>query len=403
MKKLPILSAIAVCTLLGSCNSDDSKSKLEICPIMLSTPESRASENHFDFSNELLGAVLSEYDDDTNVLISPVGVSMALSMLANGESQSLAADICNLLGADNVGTLNSLAKKIGEGMVQQDPQIELAMANSIWYRDEESLTSGFTQAMTDFYGADFHAVDFSDKATTQALIDNWASDHTAGKIKHYPYSNPELFDMLVNALYFHGSWFAPYSVKNTSTEEFYGAAATTDVAMMHDSDFSASGTVTRDESCAIIEKSFGSGWIYSVRFVLPDPDYTPSQLINDVKFYEQDAITFGNIKLNMPKFNLDEQPKLDLSETMKKLGVDMTKETTIFESGVALTHKLWQKCSASFDEEGAVVASVSSAEGVEMSPGWVNKSEITLNRPFLFYIMDHRLGIVLLAGRIAQL
>ncbi|GAI83744.1 unnamed protein product, partial [marine sediment metagenome] len=155
---------------------------------------------------------------DKNIFISPLSVSMALGMTANGAADStLAAMRATLkLGDLTEEESNAAYRSLIELLTGADPEVRFDIANSIWYRLREPVLADFVQRCRDYFGAVVRGLDFSDPAAADT-INTWVNDNTNGKIDRIV-EPEELYNAvmaLLNALYFKGTWTYEFDLENT--------------------------------------------------------------------------------------------------------------------------------------------------------------------------------------------
>ena len=97
-----------------------------------------AANTRFGFK---LFAEIAKQDAGKNIFISPFSVAMALAMTyngASGETQRAMAETLELHGMslDEINQANAALRQILETL---DPQVQLAIANSLWLKHGETL------------------------------------------------------------------------------------------------------------------------------------------------------------------------------------------------------------------------------------------------------------------------
>jgi len=106
----------------------------------LTTLEKRLVESNNKFGFKLFKEIVKE-EQDKNVFISPLSVSMALGMTlngANGGTKEAMEQTLELLGL-TMEEINESYKSLIELLTQLDPKVLFQIANSIWYRQEMTL------------------------------------------------------------------------------------------------------------------------------------------------------------------------------------------------------------------------------------------------------------------------
>jgi len=133
--------------------------------------DSAFTESMADFAIELFKKSIS---DRENSLVSPLSVTLALAMTANGAGGDTLAQMERLLGGDiTLDELNRYLYSFVSGLKSTD-KAKFAIANSIWFRgdkDRLQVNNAFLQTNADYYGADAFASAFDSKTVND--INNW--------------------------------------------------------------------------------------------------------------------------------------------------------------------------------------------------------------------------------------
>src|SRR5262245_537220 len=111
-----------------------------------------AANIHFAFK---LFAELTRSNIESNVFVSPVSVALALAMAYNGargETQRAIARTLEL-GEISLDELNRANAGLIESLRALDPQIALAIANSLWARQGLTFEPDYLRRSRDFYHA----------------------------------------------------------------------------------------------------------------------------------------------------------------------------------------------------------------------------------------------------------
>ena len=154
---------------------------------------------------------------EENLLISPLSISSALAMTANGADNNTLAEMEKLLG--NGMSLDDINKYMAYYLsnLPDEKKEKLCIANSIWFRDDPTFKvyDDFLNQNKKFYGSEIYQTEFSDKTVSD--VNGWVNRNTNGMI-------PKLLEkgaldttdekimmmMLINTLYFEAEWTAPY-------------------------------------------------------------------------------------------------------------------------------------------------------------------------------------------------
>lgn len=182
------------------------------------TVNSRPADDRFIKSQaEFALALFKEsMKDGVNSLVSPLSVTLALAMTANGADGETLAEMEKLLGGDiPIDELNEYLHTY-VSRLPSDEKAKLNIANSIWFKDDEDslvVNKDFLQRNADYYGASAYKSPFDD--STVGDINGWVDENTDGMIKKLLDNIPEEAVMyLINAICFDAEWSNPFNLSN---------------------------------------------------------------------------------------------------------------------------------------------------------------------------------------------
>ena len=150
---------------------------------------------------------LRERDPGGNIFISPLSISIALTMTYNGavgETERAMAEVLEIDGLD-LSTINNSNRALRTSLENPDPKVEISIANSIWSRQGVDFNPDFLERNRIFFGAEIASLDFSSPQATE-IINEWVDTNTNGKIeKIVDRIDPQTLLFLINAIYFKGT------------------------------------------------------------------------------------------------------------------------------------------------------------------------------------------------------
>lgn len=382
-----IISATAVAVLF-SCSPKYVK------PSTDSTPQSDADRLEFavDFFKKTNQAV----PHDENLLVSPYSAAVALSMLEEGAEGETKAEFDDVLD----GILYA-AEDLGGGT-----DITVKSANSLWLSDNFSVRNRYVGLLQKDYDAFVTVQDFSDPATVKE-INNWCSEHTAGKIGHIlDELSPNDVMVLINALYFNAPWLDAFDENATTKAVFNGVSEEKNVSMM-----CRQGMFEYAEyqGCQIVRLPYAGGR-YSMLVVLPPSGWSIDAMLPYVNSSILKNVLSMNSKqevvLKMPKFRLE--TSLVLDNPLKKMGISTAYSPAadfngISESGPLSLGTVKQKCYIDVTEKGTEAAAVTSAQVRLTSASPRPIKRMTVDRPYLFLISDSQTNTILFVGKVVNL
>ncbi len=341
-----------------------------------------------------------KYADSENLLLSPLSVSMALSMTANGASSETLKEMKSYLGTDDISKLNSYQC----AFLKRHNNKYLKNANSIWFKDSELLTVNryFLQVNADCYNAGAYKAPFDGSTVTD--INDWVKKSTDGKIdKLIDKIDQSTVMYIVNAVSFEAEWAEKYQAQPSSSV-FYAASGENETAEMMISDES---TYIEDGRATGFIKRYEGGK-YSFAALLPNEGISINDYVNGLTA-ESLMDTLNNakgesVKAYLPKFSFD--CDIDMTELLKAdmpLAFDQDKAdfSVLGHSDRGNIHigEVAHKTSITVDVDGTKAAAVTKVEMADKM-SIIPQKQVVLNRPFVFMIIDNTTKLPIFIGNV---
>lgn len=398
MKKGVVL-LLSMLLVLG-CDKDDEPRPLEL---PLKAGQVIESDNAFGW--KLFKQVLDRAEADENVMVSPLSVSLALTMTYNGAEGDTRIAMEQAMEMSDLSReeTNDMNRQLVAALLAHDPNVTLEIANSIWYRDDYTVNPDFIQTNQTYYDAAVSALDFADPETIR-IINDWVAGKTHQKIDRIVEEiSPESFMFLINAIYFKGNWRYEFDERDTRDGEFYITDdQSVTVSMMHQE---ADLSLLRRDGFSAIELPYGKGG-WSMFVFLPDEgrsvDVILSQLDPDSwKEWVDGFSPATEVNLMLPKFTFDYETSL--ADALKSMGMEVAFSQAadfsgMLDGGGLLISDVKHKTLIEVNEKGTEAAAVTSVEMELTSIG----NFFYVNRPFLFVIAEKASKAVLFAGRVVH-
>ncbi|MGH7450110.1 MAG: serpin family protein, partial [bacterium] len=221
LKTLHIIFLFGISMIFASC-AEHTVSPPERVVRELTAAEKRLVETDNKFGFKLFREIVRQ-EQNKNVFVSPLSVSMALGMTYNGANGSTEAAMRTTLefGGMTLPEINSSYKSLIELLAQLDPKVKFQLANSIWYRQEYTFEPEFINLNQTYFNAAVRGLNFNDPGAAKT-INGWIDQNTNGKIKQIvddPIA-PELVMFLINAIYFKGIWTYQFDPQQTKDDWF---------------------------------------------------------------------------------------------------------------------------------------------------------------------------------------
>lgn len=400
---------IGVCCLsigmLTSCSEDEPVApniKYNPGTVKLTAAQQAQVENSNEFAWKFFKEVSKGEQED--VFVSPLSVTYALGMLANGAVGDTQKEILEGLEfrSGKVDDINSLCHQLMIESPKLDKSTKVSMANAVVANKNKPLQPDFKNVVEKQYQALVTNQDFSSPATL-SFINQWASDHTQGMVpKILERINPDGVSYLLNALYFKGIWYRQFDKKRTQQESFTQAdGKKLSVKMMHQKErFLAA----ENDNYQTVVLPYGNG-SYEMVVLLPREGKDLSSLLQTMdakKWKDNLKNTYSSeVDLKLPRFT--SAYTRELNDVLKLLGMnamfDPSKANLTKMSAVSsFVSMVLQKAKIEVDEEGSKAAAVTV---IETAPTAVAPSKPILfhaNRPFMYAIAEHSTGTIFFMG-----
>ena len=347
-----------------------------------------------------------------NTFISPLSISMALSMVYNGATGETLLAMTNALelsGLD-INNLNRQYKNLIESLVSVDAGIVLNIANSMWIRASfmPEVNAGFIQKLQTYYSCPPNSLDFSSPEAV-STINAWIEKQTNGMIKNMiTQIDDGIVMFLINALYFKGEWVNKFDPANTVPANFYGTdGAAKSVSMM-----SASNKLKYYDgpNFSAARLPYGRDKIAMYIF-LPKAGTSVDAFISGlaadgVEKVVTDMASAGQrvVNVRMPKFKFEYGVKR-LNEELKTLGMSIPFDPQKADFSNMARNVYIQfvdhKAVIDVNEKGSEAAAVTII-GVGVTSVPVDTADFFVERPFFFMIYDDRSQTVLFMGKVTD-
>jgi serine protease inhibitor len=358
------------------------------------------------------------HDYPGNLAISPASIATALTMTyggARGETARAMAAAMHL-GASPDAAMAAAGELVTSWNAPGQPY-ELSVANRLFGDKGYAFAAPYLAATRDQFGAELAAVDFRHAADAAiGQINGWVSEQTRGLIPAIlpPHSLDDTTRLvLVNAVYFHGTWKVPFEKGRTADATFHAPDGDRQVPTMH-RDFGAYG---EDHDVKVLELPY-DGDRLSMMFVLPVDD-GPGSLAPVEDGLDAAAVdrwaklaSERRVDVSLPRFEL-ETPIMPLGGILAGLGMGVAFSDSADFSAMSAPGQVPLKIDVVFhralvelDEDGTKAAAATAVGMVEVTSLRTDPPPppptFKADHPFLFFLRDTRSGAILFAGRVAD-
>jgi serine protease inhibitor len=400
---LALLAIGAACS--GAPNEPaGAQDSLQALPRELSDDERQtiAASNRFAF--DLFRSINKRFVD-TNVFISPLSASFALGMTLNGADGETFEGMRQALRIEetDLSRINDAYRDLIALLLELDPSVDMRIGNAIWYRNTFQFHQAFFDTVGHYFDARVAGLDFGSPATI-GRINAWVDTATAGKItKVLDSIDKDLVMLLMNAIYFKGSWRSQFDPAQTQNAPFATERGPSYSArMMHLNEQVALGTVNGAQA---VDLPYGRA-AFTMTAILPPSGTDVDAFIETLDQPKWDAIV-GALRqtkadVYLPKFRMEWEDTLN--DDLKAMGManafceGCANFTRMSPAGRNLFISfVKQNTFVNVNEEGTEAAAVTTV-GVAVTS---LPPSIRFDRPFVFVIRERLSGTILFMGKVA--
>ncbi|MBN2608853.1 MAG: serpin family protein [Candidatus Fermentibacteraceae bacterium] len=385
-----LLSFACICTSLGA--SDDGLTVL-------------AADNT-TFAMDLYRVLAS---DDGNIFFSPFSISTALAMTyagAGGVTEEQMRDVLNfsLPGDELHRAFRDLKAHLDRG-TGEDAGFELRTVNALWGQSGYEFLPGFLALLSDDYGSGLRLLDFSeDPESCRETINLWVAEQTAGRIADL--IPQELLTtatrlVLTNAIYFKADWLFQFDPMGTAPRDFsLLSGVKVEVPTM-----TVSEHFRTAEGCgySAVELPYRERDFFML-VILPDEgmfsdveERLDGELVDEI----MEGLGDASLILRLPKFQ--SVSRFLLEDALYGMGMTSAFGPEADFSGMDGTRWLYissvvHQAFVSVDEYGTEAAAATAVVMAKMNGE--SASPFSVDRPFIYLVMDRTTGTVLFMGRV---
>ncbi|XP_054723327.1 leukocyte elastase inhibitor-like, partial [Uloborus diversus] len=361
-----------------------------------------------DFSFKLLEKMNSNF----NSAISPISIFLALAMTYLGSGGRTERQLENVLGLDRHDLhgirLHEDLSKLMSTLPPESSEFKLKAANALVVDKNFKPKSKFVEDLSNFYSIMLDEIDFRNGNVVVDRVNRWVAEQTENAITRVLEKppDPESGMILLNAIYFSGTWETQFPPNSTAIKPFTLSDGTLiKVPFMSMPKIRLKYFQELTFKHSFVRLPYKGNHI-SMIIALPDelgtPDFEMShdrlcRIRSAMKHYEIDV-------LSIPKFRIEFSRQLngplatlgapDMFDPNAANFSGMREEKDLFVSSI--NHKVLLEV----DEKGSIAAAVTTVSLVRLS--LARKLKFIADRPFKFYIVDERNGLILFMGKVTN-
>lgn len=358
-----------------------------------------------------------------NLFFSPWSIFSALSMVYEGADGNTATELAKTLYLFGEDTSRHAYFAAMQELLNAKNEYTIENANALWIDQTFPILTSYKDVVTRYYAGDAMNTDFINASEPARLaINAWVETKTHGKIKDIIKElSGDTRAVLVNAIYFKGSWTEEFDEKLTKDEDFYLTPKDAiKVPLMRK--YGDTYNYGENDLLQLIELPY-KGENLSMVILLPKAktlDLLEEELSADTLADWKNLMRERKVDIFVPKFRLETD--YDLKDTLKLLGInDAFKEweakfTKLYdheklqeqcypESCNIFISKVLHKAFVEVNEEGTEAAAatavifevvITSVRIPEPTP------QFRADHPFIFLIQERTTGNILFMGKVAN-
>ena len=350
--------------------------------------------------------MLSTEVSGKNIMFSPTSLNFALGMIAEGAKGETKEILDDYLGTNDFAAYaKEYLDKIKAYNTEDESygyQSKVKIADAIWLDNGLTLQEKFKNTVSDSFGAEVEAVDFSAAEKTCDIINSWCDKNTEGLIPKI--ITPDLINdntglCLTNSLYFESGWSGePWNVSDT--EESFGEKEKTKY-------MSCTGDrYYENDKAAAFGRDYANGLSFIGILPNDEGDFNLEDL--DIGGLLKSNPEYDEVDCKMPKLNFETSTVLN--DMLSSMGLDNLFSSNSDFSGIADQNvnvdTILQKTKLELDENGTKAAAVTAVIMECMSAAVENEpiiKTVELTRPFAFLIYDRSNDEILFIGKVTSI
>nr|XP_015103501.1 alpha-2-antiplasmin isoform X5 [Vicugna pacos] len=359
------------------------------------TPEQthRLAQAMMAFTTDLFSLV-AQNSTRPNLILSPLSVALALSHLALGAQNQTLQRLQQVLHADSgpclPHLLSRLCQDLGPGAFR--------LAARMYLQKGFPIKEDFMEQSEQLFGAKPVSLT-GRKEDDLANINQWVKEATEGKIEDFL---SDLSDgtvlLLLNAIHFQGFWRSKFDPNLTQRDTFHlDEQFTVPVDMMQARSYPLRWFLLEQPEIQVAHFPFKNNMSFVV--IVPTHfEWNVSQVLANLSWdiLHQPLLRERPTKVQLPRLHLKYQ--LDLEATLSQLGLQELFQAPDL-SGISdeslVVSSVQHQSTLELSEAGVEAAAATSTAMSRMS-----LSAFSVNRPFLFLILEDTMSLPLFVGSV---
>lgn len=348
---------------------------------------------------------------DKNVCFSPLSLAAVIALTHIGAKKKSSEEIkhvLNCLPVSDDDFHSSFSKLLSSLQEKNDNNNSIDINNCLFAGENHKFLSSFITDVKKYFDADVKNMDFANKPEDcRSEINDIVKKKTNNLIEDFLKSgsiSPMTVAILINTIYFKGTWSEQFDKSHTSKEDFFiSESDKIEVDMMHISK-KFKMNYSEEMKCQVLELPY-AGKKLSMFIVLPLEGFSlkemESSLSHDSLIQLIDNLEMEmKIDVSLPKFKI--QYDSEMKTIFQNLGLNEAFQPGIADfSGMDGTKQIYlseilHKACIEVNEEGTVAAAASASMMMMMCL----PPQFVVDKPFMFLIRDNDSKLILFMGHV---
>lgn len=395
---------LLILAVFTSCKKNNEDLPSEPVNIDLTADQLTLVKSGNDFAFDIFRKVA--LNAESNIIISPLSISVALSMAANGAEGETRTAMMNALrtGSETPESINKAYQDLTKALLNVDKRVLISIANSIWIEDNFPVKKNFKDILTEYYSAEGRSFDINDSGVP-GEVNSWIEGKTNGLIKNMLDGlDPATVMLLINAIYFKGQWSSQFDKSLTAPADFYKTPEQSiSVQMMNQKN---NYNIFKGSGFTLAEFPYGQG-NYVMDVILPDANSNLNDITQNLSSDNFDSYIENlhgqEVQLSFPKFKYGY--KKELKDILSDMGMGIAFSEAADFSNISdidiLISFVLHQAFIETNEEGteAAAATIVGISTTSMPSG---PMVLKLDRPFLYVIRETTTNSILFMGRLSD-
>ena len=370
------------------------------------------------FGGHVLRLLMENGDGKENIALSPARLQAVLVLLANWTTPEIrkrildlaVSEVMSLEEANVLFDFSNIKPLPHDDLVLRDdygnpiptvPAVE--QQTTLWHKENLTVNKEAVEKIKTTFNACTKAIDFAAPEAKQ-IIDEDVCKATHGFIEHLDTQiDASVLAMLVDVLYFKGTWDEEFDDYNTAERVFYGAKGKQKVPTMRYTRYLeyAETATYQAVSLPYICESVNHKR-FAMRIYLPTAKHTIDHVLEEMWNSEYEFHTEREeVNLSLPRFGVEN--KVDVKFLLSNMGL-----ACILESNDVIPDcikdlqisDIAQQVKIKVDENGTEAAAVTFDVMAAGCPNFERPKPkvMKVNKPFLFEIVEESTNMILFSG-----